>query len=486
MRFCFVAVFVFIAVGNGQVCRLSVAGVNQSRRVMGPIAAECPGPFIVHTSPFGNWGVTSNFGPKINGHQFQGWCHDSLTCDNNGICTVNCRDGWYEWNSCTENSIYKAPNCSLYQGNNCTEQVSAMGVNILGTQSVDVPVRCPVDTNGDGTADQGGCKDVTTYSHGANFMSLYELDPTSTDELIQTIYFPPTPVALSCDVLSCPATGSQWAPPLFYQSPSSPAKVYAEMATVVNNGTFVDTSGACRYAAPALQNVNAASFASAQFASGSIASAFGESLAIATQTASSTPLPTSLAGTTVRAIDSSGISRTASLFFVSPHQVNYEMPAGMALGDATVEVRSGNGVVSSSRISVARVAPGVFSANSDGRGVAAAYVVRVKADGSQSNELVFQCGSQAGSCSPVPIDLGVESDRVFLILYATGLRAAGTVTTQIGGIACDVPYAGPQGQYVGLDQVNVLLPQSLRGRGVVPVSLVADGKIANDVTIQIQ
>jgi uncharacterized protein (TIGR03437 family) len=258
------------------------------------------------------------------------------------------------------------------------------------------------------------------------------------------------------------------------------------MATVVNNGTFVDTSGACRYAAPSLQNVNAASFASAQFAAGSIASAFGESLAIGTQTASSTPLPTSLAGTTVRAIDSSGISRTASLFFVSPHQVNYEMPAGMALGDATVEVRSGNGVVSSSRIRVERVAPGVFSANSDGRGVAAAYVVRVKADGSQSNELVFSCGSQAGSCSPVPIDLGVETDRVFLILYATGLRAAGTVIAQTGGIACDVHYAGAQGQYVGLDQVNVLLSKSLRGRGVVSVSLTADGKIANDVTIQIQ
>ena len=174
---------------DAQVCRLSVAGVNRERRVMGSIAAECPNP--LHSAPFGNWGVASNFGPKLNGHQFQGWCHDMRVCDNAGQCLSNCSDGWYEWNSCTTNPLFQAPNCSLYNAADCTEQISTMGINVLGTQAVDVPVTCPLDSDRDGVLlDSGGCRDLRTYSRGNNFMSMYELDPLATDELVQTIYYP--------------------------------------------------------------------------------------------------------------------------------------------------------------------------------------------------------------------------------------------------------------------------------------------------------
>ena len=37
----------------GQFCRLTVAGLNQSRRVVGPVHAECLED-IIHTAPFGN------------------------------------------------------------------------------------------------------------------------------------------------------------------------------------------------------------------------------------------------------------------------------------------------------------------------------------------------------------------------------------------------------------------------------------------------
>src|SRR5687768_14508607 len=83
-----------------QTCSLTVYGQNQARRVMGPVDTECPN--LVHTTPFGNWGVTSNFGTKLDGHQFQGWCHNSYVCDNAGLCRTECRTGWYQWNSCTD------------------------------------------------------------------------------------------------------------------------------------------------------------------------------------------------------------------------------------------------------------------------------------------------------------------------------------------------------------------------------------------------
>ena len=62
-------------------------------------------------------------------------------------------------------------------------------------------------------------------------------------------------------------------------------------------------------------------------ASEAIAAAFGTGLATTTSAATTLPLPTQLAGTTVKIKDSAGIERLAPLFFVSPTQVNYQIPA---------------------------------------------------------------------------------------------------------------------------------------------------------------
>jgi hypothetical protein len=205
-------IFWIAGTASGQICRLSVAGLNQSRRVTGPVHAECPED-PVHTAPFGNWGASSNFGIKGNSHQFDGWCHDTPVCDNSGRCWTDCQDGWYEWNSCTDHSQYSPPNCTLYNAANCTEQISATQVNVHGTKYVDVPVQCPSDSNGDGALDRGGCRDVANYSSGANYLSLYELDPVCCDRLIQTMYFPAASVALNCDALGCAPASSPWMQP---------------------------------------------------------------------------------------------------------------------------------------------------------------------------------------------------------------------------------------------------------------------------------
>jgi uncharacterized protein (TIGR03437 family) len=49
-----------------------------------------------------------------------------------------------------------------------------------------------------------------------------------------------------------------------------------------------------------------------------------------------------------------------------------------------------------------------------------------------------------------------------------------------------VLYAGPQGGFAGLDQVNVLLPRSLTGSGLVNVQLFVDGMAANPVEVSIR
>jgi uncharacterized protein (TIGR03437 family) len=76
---------------------------------------------------------------------------------------------------------------------------------------------------------------------------------------------------------------------------------------------------------------------------------------------------------------------------------------------------------------------------------------------------------------------------VFLILYGTGIRNAAAVTATAGGVPITQGiFYGAQPQFAGLDQVNVQLPRSLIGRGVVDVSLTVDGVVSNVVRISIQ
>ena len=57
-------------------------------------------------------------------------------------------------------------------------------------------------------------------------------------------------------------------------------------------------------------------------------------------------MPNNLLGTTVKVTDSAGHEQSAALFFVSQGQVNFLMPAGTALGAATVTITSGDGTSS--------------------------------------------------------------------------------------------------------------------------------------------
>src|SRR5262249_26837745 len=88
-----------------------------------------------------------------------------------------------------------------------------------------------------------------------------------------------------------------------------------------------------------------------------------------------------------------------------------------------------------------------------------------------------------------PIDLGPAADQVFLILFGTGIRGRSglsAVTATVDGERAAVSYAGPQGEFDGLDQVNVLLPRTLAGRGRVEVALGIDGWDANRVMVNIR
>ena len=56
----------------------------------------------------------------------------------------------------------------------------------------------------------------------------------------------------------------------------------------------------------------------------------------------------------------------------------------------------------------------------------------------------------------------------------------------IGGEEAEVLFAGSQGGFVGLDQINVHVPRSLIGRGEVDLVLIVDGLPANTMKLNVR
>jgi uncharacterized protein (TIGR03437 family) len=255
-------------------------------------------------------------------------------------------------------------------------------------------------------------------------------------------------------------------------------------------GPVIARGAAYSFVSPkAMASASAATYGFA-LAPDSIVAAFGTNLATATAVGTSVPLPTTLAGSSVRVRDRLGIEKVAPLFFVSATQINYLMPAGLATGPASVLAVSGTQSISLNTVNLTAVAPGLFSANADGRGIAAALVLRVKADGSLVYEPLATFDAAQGRFVAVPINVSRANEQVFLVMFGTGFRgnaSLANVKVKIGGADAEVLYAGAQGGLVGLDQLNVRLNPNLAGRNSeVDVQLTVANTDANTVRVAVQ
>ncbi|HWF08565.1 MAG TPA: hypothetical protein VG297_08870 [Bryobacteraceae bacterium] len=212
----------------------------------------------------------------------------------------------------------------------------------------------------------------------------------------------------------------------------------------------------------------------------SYAAVYGNALAGGTASAVQ-PYPSTLGGVSLSLSDSAGQTFTAPLVYVSPSQINFIVPHGMAAGAARLTLIAGNSSVDLGSPEIQPTAPGLFSLSGDGNGVAAATA----ADAQGNPVQVFSC--DGSGCSATPI--AVNGNTVYLSLYGTGFRnaASGSVSALINGVSVPVQYAGAQPTYTGLDQVNIALPASLAGADEVQITLwMSSDQISNPVTIRIQ
>ena len=146
-------------------------------------------------------------------------------------------------------------------------------------------------------------------------------------------------------------------------------------------------------------------------------------------------------------------------------------------------------MVGKGTLQIAAVAPGLFTANSDGEGVPAGYTIRVKPDGQQITEDVLVLNQQTGRFVPREIDLTIAGDRVFLVLFGTGIRfynSISNVVMRFGNQDQQVDAALPQGFFVGLDQVNIEMLRSKIPAGQVSATLRVEGIGAKPVDLLVK
>ena len=299
-------------------------------------------------------------------------------------------------------------------------------------------------------------------------------------------------------------------PPLFGEQLTSPSQVELVNEEGTPVGIRMEAFSIVPNALGPLPILNAGGTANAGdfrlgSAPNSINSSFGVNFSDRVELAASLPLPTKLAGVSLRVRDSAGTEQTPGLFVVTPNQVNWALSGDTAPGLAQLTLtREGDSkglllddFTSTRTFLVVPVSPSIFTANADGQGVPAANSILVLPDFTQVIALVFDPALPSGQRVPVPISLGGENDLLFLSLFMTGIRAGipgsplakgapPQVTATVGGEAVGVIVAASP-QFVGVDQGNLgPLPRSLMGRGDVPVQVTVGGVQSNIVTVNIQ
>lgn len=214
----------------------------------------------------------------------------------------------------------------------------------------------------------------------------------------------------------------------------------------------------------------------AAVAPGTVASVFGSGLATAAVSPGVLPLPTSFQGTSVTV---GGIP--APLFYVSPGQVNIQIPVELA-SNATYPVIVTNGKAFSvpDSITISDVAPGV-AAFGDGGLIAqhADYQLVDTAHPAATGEAIIAYLVGMGATNPT-VGTGQLAPGVEPLAR---VRVAAVIT--VDGKTAEILFAGLTPGGIGLYQVVFVIPKDITTAGSKKVTIAQAGVNANATTIPI-
>jgi uncharacterized protein (TIGR03437 family) len=212
---------------------------------------------------------------------------------------------------------------------------------------------------------------------------------------------------------------------------------------------------------------NGASFRQT-YAPGMVLTIFGSNLADTTWAASSVPLPVlaSKVGVTI-----GGVS--APLYYVSPGQLNVQIPYETPVNRPSVVTVTNNGQTATTTLTVASAAPGLFT---DGNGaiVPTATVAR--------GGVVVLYLTGVGAVSPAIATGAAPASGTPVALLPAPVQAT---TVSIGGVAAgagDIEFAGIPTALVGVAQINLRVPATAP-LGMQPVVVAIGGIPSAPATI---
>jgi uncharacterized protein (TIGR03437 family) len=219
--------------------------------------------------------------------------------------------------------------------------------------------------------------------------------------------------------------------------------------------------------------VNAASF-TPRLAPGSLFSIFGTDLATAQENAASVPLPKALSGTSVTIG-----GKEAPLVFVSPTQINAQVPYELQEGSSVPVIVKVHGVASPERaVQIVKAAPGIFQFG-EKRAVVqnADATVNTVDNPAEAGSFVVAYLTGCGS-----VDNAVATGGIAAVEPLS--RPRGAVTASVGGTGAEVAFAGLTPGFIGLMQVNLKVPAVPTGTH--PLLVTVDGVQSNAAMISVK
>jgi glucosylceramidase len=221
---------------------------------------------------------------------------------------------------------------------------------------------------------------------------------------------------------------------------------------------------------PADGAINAAS-PGAALSPGELFSIYGVNLAAEAQQPLRLPLPATMAAVSVQ-VD--GIA--APLVYVSPQQINAQVPWEATPGSATLTITHA-GVAASQTVTIAAAGPAIFTLYGSQQAAALNEDYSVNAQNNPASSFIQMFGTGFGAVSPaVPTGAAASGSTLSQVIA--------NVTATVGGAPSKVLFAGLAPGFAGLWQIDVALPAGTSGG--LPVIVSVPGVASNTVTVWVK
>ena len=164
------------------------------------------------------------------------------------------------------------------------------------------------------------------------------------------------------------------------------------------------------------------------------------------------------------------------LYLVSPGQINFQIPTDFPLGQATLQVKQGDRLSAAITIDVQATAPGIFLIG-ENRGAIQNqdFSLHTAQNPAKAGQVLIVYMTGLGEKDTL-VPSGEESPQALV-------RAVADVTATIGGMDAPVGFAGLTPGFVGLEQVNLTIPDLPPGE--YPLVITAGGAASNMVLVNI-